>query len=312
MKRNTVMRAIAAGGLLLGCVLWLGSFPVQGQEEPAPSPELSYSSFVQPQRVVVLSTMVNGLVSEVRHEPQEFVRKDETIVQLDTTLMELSVNKLRSQIEMDTGRDEARINLQYSRDNLEIVQKLYDTKLTDEVRVGSIKELKEATQRKEIAELGGKKAELNIRLLQYQLSENEELLKRHSITSPIDGVIVPFTSVRSLEERNLKRIEAGETVQAGQIAAAVMKVDRRRVAWPLPVEQVNQVKLGQAATVYVQGEGESGLPGEVVFKSPTIETTGQFTIEVEFANPAAAEAETARGAYPYQIRPGMRARVELR
>ena len=78
----------------------------------------------------------------------------------------------------------------------------------------------------------------------------------------------------------------------------------------LPVEQIDSVRLGQEARVYVQGSAEA-IAAKVIYISPTVESTGQFNVDVELSNPAAGGANQARDQYRYRFRPGMRAQVEL-
>ena len=79
-----------------------------------------------------------------------------------------------------------------------------------------------------------------------------------------------------------------------------------RVSEPKPVTALSVVELGQQARVFIQG-ADAPITGKVVFISPTIASTGQFNVEVEFDNPPVPNA----AGYRYQFRPGMRARIEL-
>jgi len=267
--------------------------------------------FIRAQKVVILSAEVGALVTKIAHEPQDYVQKGRQILQLDDHMVKIEITAAQAQIAMDTSIDEARIRLEYAAANLKIIQEMYDT-ILESGRVGSPKELQEAKERKELTELEHKKAMLNMKLLKLRLRQQEKLLEKHSICAPMDAVIVPFSSVKGVPVvENAKRVEVGEMVQATQPVAALMKVDVLRVSLPRPVEQLDQVRLGQKAKVYVQGAAEEAIPATVVFKSPTVASTGQFNLEMEFANPAIDNKKLGKGVYPYKFRPGMRARVEL-
>ena len=90
-----------------------------------------------------------------------------------------------------------------------------------------------------------------------------------------------------------------------------MKVDRLRVQWSLPISQLEQVEIGRKARVIIQNPKESSVEAQVIYKSPTVEITGQFNIEVEFENPPLNPQAPAKGFYLYRYRPGMRVRVTL-
>ena len=288
--------SLANGGRLAGQTEFLG------QE--------SYPYFLHAQKVAVLSTAMNGLVDEIRHRPQDYVRKGDLLVQLDADLVGLEIESLRAKIEMSTVGEEARISLAYAEDNLEIVEKLRAITI-GESHPASLKELKEAIQSRDLRQQGLIKAQLEEKLLEIELKVRQKQLELHSIVAPMDGVIVPFSSVKNLEAQNLKPIEVGEMVTVSQSVTAMMKVDRLRVEKIESAEMVDQVRLDQPANVYIQGAGPEAIPARVVYKSPTIETVGGFKIEVEFDNSILPDDDYPAGGYPYRFRPGMRARVEL-
>lgn len=281
----------------------------QAITRPVSIAEGKYDYFLEPQKVVVLSAEVDGVVAQVNYEPQEFVSQGEVIVQLDADLVEIEIERLRQQIKLNTSKEEAQIILEFSKKNYEIIEELYNKKV-GEVRVGSPKELFDARQRYEIAKLGDRKAQLEVAELQLNLRRSIKLLEKHTIRTPWDGVIVPFSSVKKVPAvENAKKVEVAETVRAGAPVQAMMKVDRLRIPLSLPVEQLDAVHLGQKATVQIEGSSET-LPAEVVFISPTVESTRQFNVKVEFANPPVEAQSMPRSFYRYKYRPGMRARVQ--
>ena len=300
------------GGILVVLGLWCWVAWAGGAAGAGAGYDTSVSHywFLRAEKVAVLSSAVDGLVVEVAREPQDFVSQGDRLVQLDAELIRLERDKTKAQIDLNTRHEEARINLAYFTANLKVIQDLYDT-LVHEVRVGSPKELQEAKQRKELAGLEQRKAELELRQLQLTLAQLEKRLELHAIRAPMDGVIVPFSSVASLEQRNLKEVAVGEVVAPGQPLMALIKVDRLRVSYPLGVEMLEAVALGDEALVYVEGADDTGIPGQVVYKSPTLDSTGQFYVEVEFTNPEVPFEGKGRGYYRYRFRPGMRAQVVL-
>jgi len=267
-----------------------------------------YPTFLKAEKVAVLNSELDGVIKHIHHQPQDFVNQKDVLLELDSSLVELQIDRIQSQIKLNTSVDEARINLEYATDVLRIVQELYD-KIIGTSRVSSEKELKESKQRKEVAELGAKKAQLEQDLLQNDLARNLILLEKHRIRAPMNGVLVPFSSVSHLDRGNLKRLEVGESIRAGQVVMAMMKVDRLRVSYSDTTERLEPVQLGQKALVYVKGD-RAPIAAEVVYKSPTI-TVGELTLEVEFANPPLKNRSSQRGFYRYRYRPGMKARVEI-
>ena len=291
--------------VMLAC--WVGTADAQtiGMTEDY------YPAFLQAQRVAVLSSVVEGVIEHIAYEPQEFADKGAVLVQLDAKRVALKLDKLNAQIELNTAIQDADIRLKYAEENLAVAKELYGKQIGG-FSVGTKKALNEAEERRDIAKLDRIKAELEVRLLGLTLDENQEIVDLHSIKAPWSGVVVPFSSVGTLGDRNLKKPEAGETVRAGQELVAMMKVDRLRVSTSLPVAQLKDVHLGQTARVYVPEIADEAIPATVVFKSPTVDfATTNFEIEVELQNVLLDQGNKPKGAYRYKLRPGMRARVDL-
>ncbi len=274
-----------------------------------------YAGFLEPQKTAILNMMIDGVVENVRHSPQDIVKKDDLLIQLDTERYELERDLTRAELEIArmVKITEQRIRLQYSVDNLDIVRQLYnlDPNAFGGTRVASEKELKEAMQSKDIAEIQLKNAQMEAGKLEIRLAQVNLSIEQHSLKAPFDGVIVPFSSVETLKGASIKRVEVGETVRRETPATAMMKVDRLRLRWILPKNELGKVYLGQPATVYVDGFNDRPVSAEVVFISPTVTSVDNFDIRVEFSNPLVTEEPLREGAYPYLFRPGMRARLEL-
>ena len=251
------MRDIRSTGLRIALFMLVfalcSAMPLPAQTE-SPFGGENYSS-LDAQRVVVLSMSVDGIISRLAHEPQDYVKKGDLLVQLDSNRIELEVENFMKQLELNRTVDlpQARIRFKYACDNLGIVEELYNTKIGD-ARAASEKERKEAVQSRDIAELELKRVRMQGQVLELKLRQNQELLARHTLRAPMDGVVVPFSSVKNLEARNLKQLQVGETAQAYTPVIAMMKVDRMKVKHTLPTSRLADVKLGQTVDVYVDRE----------------------------------------------------------
>lgn len=267
----------------------------------------AFPSFLKAQKVAVLNAQVDGVIKTIIARSGDFVKKDDVLVKLDDELINLQVERIQTQIDLDVSKEEARINLEYATDTFDIVQKIFEKK-SGGFSFASVKEFKEAKQRKEVAELGADKAKLAMLVLENELKMNQLTLRKHSIKAPMDAVVVPFSSIPSLEGRIIKQLEEGETVRAGQELVALMKVDRLRVEHSLPAVELPNIKPGQKAHIFVRGDSAGPYLAEVVYISPTL-TVGEFTVGVEFDNPPVDKPVAGR--YRYRFREGMRARVEF-
>ncbi len=279
-----------------------------GMENSDTSYEESYPYFFQAEQIIILSTMVNGLVAEISALPQDYVSKNQPLIKLDSDLVKLEIQSLKDKIELSTTMNEAKIKLEFSEDNLKIVEDLFNQTIGGS-KVGSAKEKKEAIQQRDLAREAVKKAELEMRLLKNQLANLQKTLEFYTIFAPVDGVIVPFSSVKSMENYTLKQIRKGEVVQATSPAIAMMEVDKLRVRFKQPRSSLENIKLGQKALVYVQGFTKSERATVVYIEPTIIEAIDEFYIEVQMDNPTIKDDQDNK--YPFTYRPGMRVRVEL-
>jgi len=311
MRKESEVMKVKIGVILSVLVLvWVmnGAMSVGQGLSGEVGAQKSYN-FVRAQKGVVLRADQPGVITEMPFGPQDFVKQGDVLVQLDSALAEFEVEKLKAQQELNTLLKKAEIRLAYAADNLKIVTELYNTKVSGDP-VGSPKELREAEQTFELSELESKDAKLEIRLLEIGLAQWQKRLEQHTIKAPWDGVVVPFSSIKNVPDIvSVKQSESGEAVRVGQAVVAMMKVDRLRVPWSVSVSYLDKVKTGQAARVYVPSNSTDPIAAEVVYVSPTVDTTKKFNFEVEFANvPLRSEGEPSDF---YRYRPGMSARVEL-
>jgi multidrug efflux pump subunit AcrA (membrane-fusion protein) len=280
-------------------------------------PQLQEGRALDPQKMVVLSAAVNGIIAEITREPQDFVKKDDLLVQLDCEQIELQIKGIQLQIEMKRTIEikEAEVKYEYARDNLAIVEKLYNKQIGGSA-VASEKEMKEAIQSAQITKLGIEKIKKDIERLELELKQAEKMLEQHSLRAPMDGVIVSLASVDEiLQVANLKvkPSEVGETVQVGKPIIAMMKVDKLRLRKTLPITQQGDVRLGQSVDVFIEDVVNKKVTGQVVYISPTINSATQtFEVKVEIDNPLVENYQKlSQSDYRYLFRPFIKAYAKL-
>ncbi len=280
-------------------------------------PQLQEGRALDPQKMVVLSAAVSGIIAEITREPQDFVKKDDLLVQLDCEQIELQIKGIRLQIEIKRTIEikEAEVKYEYARDNLAIVEKLYNKQIGGSP-VASEKEMKEAIQSAQITKLGLDKVKKDLERLEIELKQGEKMLEQHSLRAPMDGVIVSLSSVDEiLQVANLKvkPSEVGETVQVGKPIIAMMKVDKLRLRKTLPITEQGNVRLGQPVDVFIEDVVNKKVTGQVVYISPTINSATQtFEVKVEIDNPLVEDYQKlSQGEYRYLFRPFIKAYAKL-
>jgi len=144
-------------------------------------------------------------------------------------------------------------------------------------------------------------AEMTMRIdgLQAKVSEAEveasqEILDRHSIKSPLDGVVVELYH------------HAGEWVKPGDPVMHVVRVDRLRVEGFLNASEVAPGEVdGQPVGVRVElarGRVEQ-FAGRIVFVSPLVQAGGEYQVW--------AEVENRQEGEHWLLRPGLNAQMTI-
>ncbi|MGB3293595.1 MAG: HlyD family efflux transporter periplasmic adaptor subunit [Phormidesmis sp.] len=111
------------------------------------------------------------------------------------------------------------------------------------------------------AQLAAAKAELE--QAQAAQSEIEARLDDLTITSPIDGVVLTRT------------VEPGEVISAGTAILTVVNLEDVYLRGYIPEGQVGEVRIGQAAQVFLDSAPEQPLPATVT----AVDTEASFTPE---------------------------------
>ena len=316
---NTLKTLVVVMALFLALGLWFKTRLQAQQNLPSASFPRNVSQnhdgfdslhVIESTKVVVLNAEVDGVIEQIDCHPQEFVKKGDLLVKMDSDLIELEVQKLQFQVDLNTSKQKAEINLQFARAGLAIVKRLFETVIGG-TPVSSPKEYQEAQQREQLARLGDTDSKLERELLRLDLKRAAALLEKHTIRAPMDSVIIPFKQVKHLERQALKKVEVGETISARQYVIAMMKVDRLKVTHWVPQAQINTIRLSQEVQVLVEGEEETSIRGKIIYISPAMQLLGTVEVTTEFDNPPVDWKDLPPGSYRYRIRPGMKARVRL-
>ncbi len=196
------------------------------------------------------------------------VQSGDTIIQLDTTELELKIESI--QIELEAFRNRLKLGSPLKFKIEEVKDKLEDLEALDETGSASPDTLK--ARRRQLAELLEKMArekidnEANLKRLENELEQDQLTLKRMSIKSPVDGIIVAVD------------VFEGDLISDRTGIAEIISNERRVIA-KISEEDFAKVKLGQRAVVRFLGYGDDLFNGEVIQLLPTNDPeTQRFSI----------------------------------
>jgi membrane fusion protein, multidrug efflux system len=142
-------------------------------------------------------------------------------------------------------------------------------------------------ERKSVAESDFSKVSNALKLAQAQRRLQSKNLSDTKLYSPLRGVLLK------------KGVEVGEIIGAGLPLFAVSDISIINVIAAVPETDLQQVKIGGAATVHVSAI-DSTFPGKIIEIGSIAEpTTRSFTVKIELKNPQ------------FNIRPGMTAEIKM-
>lgn len=224
-------------------------------------------------RRVELTTPVSGKIAEVLAQPNEHVRKNQSLLRLDARGFQAQVDQAKA------GLDKAKPAREEAQRELDRAHELYDR------TVLSNHEL-------ELARIAFARADAEYRSAQAALKQAQLDLEYSVIRAPFDGIVV---------QRNA---EAGQTVVA-QLQPPVLLVlaeaGRMVVRMDVSRAQLTKLSVGQTLPVTVEGKKYEGVVTGIALE-PNPEAIGEpvYPVDVQFTPERMG-----------QYRPGQQATVTL-
>lgn len=280
------MRTMHAAIVLLGMMASLGA---DGNVVEIPSAMVKLSDQVD------VPASEAGILATLAVREGQMVREGESLAQIVDTEARLAVTKAKIEQEMARKSTENDVKLRYSRKESEVARSEWNrarasvAKLPNSISRSEMDHLQLVSEK---ADLQIEEAELELQLGTYtrQLRENdyqlaEEKVKRHAITSPLNGVVVQVNRRK------------GEWVKPGDPVLRILRLDRLRVEGFLKMEHLGAKLPGCRVTLKVQQPAAIDTPftGKVVFLNPEIDPVNtQVRVWAEVDNVG------------LRLRPGMR------
>lgn len=246
---------------------------------------------------VDLGSTLAGRVAQVRVDEGDRVQAGDTLVVLDTGLIELQrAQAAANRASLEAQRMVAKDGLAQARQNLALADKTLE-RMETLVKQGNVtqQQLDEARTRRENAALQVASArhqleaiDAEAKKLDASLAVFDRQIADGSITSPIDGTVL------------LRVVEPGEVVTPGGATLRLADLGTLELRVYLDVEDVDRVKLGQEVKVLVDALPDKPLNGKVTWVSDEAEFTPKnvqtrkarsqlvYAVKVAVANPEGA------------------------
>jgi membrane fusion protein (multidrug efflux system) len=233
--------------------------------------ELPLTGTVTARQQAALSPRTSGLVKTVHVDAGDRVTAGTILVSLDATLAELGVQRAEAALA------EARARRAESERRREEARELR--------REHTIAETEARTREAEL-----QIATAAARQLEVELHERTELLARHTVIAPFDGVVTR------------KLTDAGEWVATGTPVIDLVAMDRARVDVQVPQERLAEIRDDTPVEIHPDARPGSLVSGRVIARVPVSDPA---------ARTALVRVEPADSAGP-PLLPGKSVRVVFR
>ncbi len=222
---------------------------------------------VEPHMVVDLSTQIDSIVATMHVERGDLVVKNQILVTLDSGVEQAAVESARARAAAGAGIRAGEVSVAFAERREERVQTLYEENAV------SSDQADEAATDTRLAQSQLDQAEEAARLAQLEFHRAEEILRRHTIRSPIDGVVVQ------------RYLSPGESVRF-QPMLRLAQIDPLRVEVIVPVSVFGKIRVGQRALIQPESPMEGNYPAEVAIVDRVADAaSGTFRVALDLPNP---------------------------
>jgi RND family efflux transporter MFP subunit len=243
-------------------LLTLPCLPLQAAE---------FDCITEPSRSVEIRSAVEGLISSIPVERGDSVKTGQVLVTLEAGLEEANAELARFRATMQGAIRSGQSRLEYANVKARRNQQLH------EERFVSAQDRDEAETERRLAESQLLETRDNQRVAELEYRRAEEELRRRTVVSPIDGVVV---------ERLQHPGELAENRDQTRPIMRLANTSVLNVEALLPLEAYGRIQPGQQALVRPEDPVGGEHPATVKVVDTLIDTaSGTFGVRLELPNP---------------------------
>jgi RND family efflux transporter MFP subunit len=221
---------------------------------------------IEPFMTVELSSRIDGIIEAVSVDVGDSIEKNQVIARLESgvELAALEYSRARASIDSDVRQQE--VSLAYGRRQLNRVKELHEKKLS------SFQDYDKIQTETRLIRYKLAQAKENQHLAALDLKQAEAIYNRHTIRSPIDGIVVD------------RYLNPGESVEERPIIK-IAQINPLRVEVVAPVSLLGKIKTGQLAMVSPELPVGGDYQAVVKIVDPILDAaSGTFRIRLELPN----------------------------
>lgn len=252
--------------------LWLGAVDAKAQP-------LEFDGLIEPALSVKVGSNTIGILETVPVDRGDMVKDGQVVATLQAGVEKATMDLAKARAELDATIKGKRAELEFAERSKQRKKELYEKKTL------SFQEWDEAETKRILAELALNEALEAKRLAELEYKRSVEVVKRMSIRSPINGVVV---------ERLLCQ---GEYVE-NQPIMRLAQINPLYVEVIMPVSTLGSVKVGMFADVKPEAPVSGVYKAKVTIVDKVVDAaSGTFGVRLELPNP------------DYKLPPGLKCKV---
>lgn len=238
--------------------------PLAGQAEALPE----FDCLIEPWQKVDISFADQGIISRIEVEESQQVKTGQVLASLESGLEQATVKLRQARAGMRQDVEAAQVNLAFSRRNLERLKNLYEKKAIP------FHKLDEAETEVAISEQRLQQEKDNQTLARLELGIASEVLKRRTVVSPVDGVVI-------------ERYKAVSEYLEDEPVLRLAQLNPLRVHVLIPTSAFGKISEGMLASVVPESPMDTKVrTAKTVIVDPVIDVaSGTFAVQLELPNP---------------------------
>lgn len=236
------------------------SLPVHGHAA-------EFRGLIEPHRVIKVGSPTEGILATVDVDRGDLVQKGQVLATLESSVEKANMEVARARAEMEGPLKAKQASKELFQGKKNRVEQLYKKDLA------SASEMEEAEANRDVSDMQLQEAAENKRLAELEYKRAAEVVKRMSIRSPVDGVVV---------ERFLS---PGEYVKE-QPVLKLAQIDPLNVEVIIPAEHLLSIKVGMRAKVVPEAPVGGEYTAVVKIVDRVIDAaSGTFGVRLHLPNP---------------------------
>jgi RND family efflux transporter MFP subunit len=253
---------------------WPGAMDVKAQS-------IEFDGLIEPKVTANVGSNTPGILESVNVDRGDMVKEGQVVASLQAGVEKSTMELAKARAELDATIKAKRAEMEFAERSKQRKKELYERKTL------SFQEWDEAETRRMLAELALNEALEAKRLAELEYKRSVEVVKRMSVRSPVNGVVV---------ERYLHQGEYIEDKPVMKLA----QIDPLHVEVIMPVSVLGSVKVGMFAEVKPEAPVGGLYKAKVTIVDKVVDAaSGTFGVRLELPNP------------DYKLPPGLKCKVRF-